>query len=86
MITRTTTIDVRLTPREVESEIWEMYSPQQADLILAMTQRYKNQTGDVLYQLKSISDEVLDLLSKEERSDAIHLFEEIVDYLKGTEE
>ena len=40
MITRTTTVDIKPTPREIANEIWEMSSGEQADLILALSHIY----------------------------------------------
>lgn len=86
MIQRKETINISLTPREIESEIWNMDSEEQADLILAMAQRYKNNTGLVIMQIANVEDDFEKLLNNDEKEDAIRLFETILEYLKGGKE
>ena len=82
MIQRTETFNIELTPRELEQELWCMDSLEQAELLLAMVQRYNKQTSDVLYQLDAVTRDFCNKLNDDERRDAIMLFGEIVDYLK----
>lgn len=86
MIQRKETINISLTPREIESEIWNMDSEEQADLILAMAQRYKNNTYSALMQMVSVEDDFKKMLNDDEKRDAIRLFETILEYLKGGKE
>ncbi len=87
MLQKTISVDISLTSREIEYEIWNMDAVQQVDLILAMAQRFKTQPNLTLMQLQGISDEINHerLLNDEERGYAIHLFETIAEYLKGKE-
>lgn len=85
MLQKTISVDISLTSREIEYELWNMDAVQRVDLILAMAQRFKTQPHLTLMQLQEISDEINreHLLTDEERQDAIHLFETIAEYLKG---
>lgn len=83
LVKREATVNVKLTPREIENEIWEMDSTEQVDLILAMAQRYKRDCGNICMQLQYIEDDFHELLTKEEQKVAIRVFESILDYLKG---
>lgn len=76
-------VDLHITPRELEEELWGMDSVEQTDLLLAMSQRYKRDSYKVLMQLQNIHDEFVTGLYEEERSDVIRLFEQILEYLKG---
>ena len=85
MIQRTEVINVELTPREIELEIWNMDSGQQADLLLAMSQRYKSDEYHFLMQLLYIKDDFNSLLSTKEKENVIKMFEDILEYIKGEE-
>ena len=78
-------VNISLTPREIEQEIWALDAIQQADLILAIAQRYKNESGKVCFQLESVKDEVQELLTKDERRCARVAFQQILEYLQGAE-
>lgn len=86
MIQRTETISIKPTSREIEQEIWNMDSTEQVDLLLAMSQRYKRETGNVLFQAYAVSEDFYVMLSTEERRDVIRLLEQIVEYFKMYEE
>ena len=86
MIQRTETVNIKPTSREIEQEIWNMDSTEQVDLLLAMSQRYKKETGNVLFQVYVVSEDLKEILDAEERRDVIRLFEQIVVYLKEDEE
>ena len=85
MITRTTTVDIKPTPREIANEIWEMSSGEQADLILALSHIYDKKTPNVLMQISYINDVINEELTWEEKTKIIHLFESIVEYFKESD-
>lgn len=76
-------VDLHITPRELEEELWGMDSVEQTDLLLAMSQRYKRDSYKVLMQMQNIHDEFVAGLNDEERRDVVWLFEQILEYLKG---
>lgn len=80
MITREMLITVSPTPREIECEIWNMDSTEQADLILAMSQRYEIECGNVCVQSQAISDDLKKLLNREERIKVRRLFQHFLAY------
>ena len=82
MITRTQTIEIKPDSREIESEIWDMDSVEQSDLILALSQRYKNEYVPFLRQLSYVRDELDSDLNDEEMAKVIDMFETILEYLK----
>lgn len=84
-MTREIQVNISPTPREIEKEIWNLDATQQADLILAIAQRYKNESGKVCFQLESVKDEVQELLTTEERRWARVAFSQILAYLQGAE-
>ena len=76
------TVKITLTPREAAEEIWNFNPVEQADLILAMTQKfYKNDGLKRLHDLK----EGLKELNADERQDAIMFFKGIIETLKDAE-
>lgn len=84
-MTREIRINISLTPREIEKGIWDLDATQQADLVLAIAQRYKNEGGKVCFQLENMKDEVQELLTREEIRWARVAFGQIFEYLKGAE-
>ncbi len=78
-------IDITPTPRELETAIWDLDATQQADLILAIAQRHKNEPGRVCFQLECMKDEVKKLLTKEEKQQVRYAFEQILSYLQNAE-
>ena len=86
MVQRTEVVNVELTPIEIESEIWNMDSEQQADLLLAMSQRYKSdERHGFQIQLLNIRGEMDSWFNNEEKENVIKMFEDILDYIKGEE-
>ena len=86
MVQRTEVINVELTPNEIESEIWNMDSEQQADLLLAMSQRYKSDEYHFLMQLLNIRGEIDSWFNNKEKENVIKMFEDILDYIKSEED
>ena len=74
---------MKLTPRELEEELWEMNSLEQSDFLLAMVQRFNNQTANVLEQIYCIGIDSNHDLNDDEKRDTIRFFEEILNYLEG---
>ena len=81
MVNRTVNVSITLNPREIEAEIWKMNSVEQADLILAMTQRFYERKNTGIARLNSLKDG-FGQLNGDERRDAIMFFKGIVDTLK----
>lgn len=85
MITRTINVDVKPTSREIADEIWDMVHTEQADLILALSQKYDNNTAIFLLQLSYANDVLNQELNSSEKTKIIHMFESILEYLKEDE-
>ena len=81
MVNRNVNISITLNPREIEAEIWKMSSVEQADLILAMTQRFHERKNTVSARLNNLMDG-FGQLNGDERREAITFFQGIVDTLK----
>lgn len=76
-------VDFHIMPRELEEELWHMDSVEQTDLLLAMSQRFRRESYNVLMQMQNIHDEFVAGLNDEERRDVVRLFEQILEYLRG---
>jgi hypothetical protein len=76
-------VDFHITSRELEEELWHMDSVEQTDLLLAMSQRYRRESYNVLMQMQNIHDEFVEGLNDEERHDVVRFFEQILEYLRG---
>ena len=83
MIQRELLVHVTPTPREIEREIWNMDSTGQVELLLAMSQRYKNECGNVCMQLQAVSDDLMGLLNDEEKANVRQLIRQLLDYFGG---
>lgn len=57
-MTKKIEIHIDLTPREIESLIWDLPSDQQAGLLIAMGKRYRTNHADVCQQLEDIDAEL----------------------------
>jgi len=84
-MTREIQINITPTPRELEKAIWDLDATQQADLILAIAQRYKKENGLVCLQLANMEDEMKVLLTTEEKWQARHVFELILKHIQSAE-
>lgn len=82
---RSVDVDFHITPRELEEELWNMDSVEQTDLLLAMSQRFRNESYKVLMQMQNVHDEFVAGLNDEERRDVVRFFEQILEYLKECE-
>ncbi len=79
-------VEIKPTPREVADEIWKFDAIEQADLILAMAQKYKNETGKFCLQLEYVKDEMAEKLISEEILDALCFFTQVTEYIKDAKE
>lgn len=82
MIQRTEVVNVELTPREIESEIWNMDSERQADLLFEISQRYKSDAYHFLMQLLYIKDDIDSLFDDKGKESVIKTLEIILEYIK----
>ena len=82
-MTRKVTVSVKPTPRELEEELWEMNSLEQADFLLAMVQRFNGQTAEVLEQIYCMGMDSDNALNDDEKKETIGFIEIILEYLKG---
>lgn len=71
-MTRNVEIRIDLTPKEIETLIWDLPSDQQAKLLIAIGERYKAESANVCEQLEYIKDE----LSNKEPSDNIYYLQD----------
>ena len=83
---RTVNVEVKPTPREIVDEIWKFDATEQADLILAMAQKYKNETGKFCLQLEYVKDELEEKLTSEEILDSLCFFTQVAEYIKDAKE
>ncbi len=83
---RTVNVEVKPTPREIADEIWKFDAIEQADLILALAQKYKNETGKFCLQLEYVKDELAERLTSEEILDALCFFTQVTEYVKEAKE
>lgn len=81
MIERHFTEKIKLTPREVESELWEMDTIEQVDFLLAMIQRFDKEFGNVCMQLEYLKDEKDRVLTDLEKRYLKDRLETILEYL-----
>ena len=81
MIERHFTEKIKPTPREVESELWEMNTIEQVDFLLAMIQRFDRKFGNVCMQLEYLKDEKDRVLTDLEKRYLKDRLEIILEYL-----
>jgi len=81
MIERHFTEKIKPTPREVESELWEMNTIEQVDFLLAMIQRFDREFGNVCIQLENLKDEKDRVLTDLEKRYLKDRLETILEYL-----
>lgn len=87
MIQRTFTEDIKPTPRELERELCEnMDETEQADFLLALSQRYKNEFSNVVMQYEYIKDQMHFVLNKNELANVINMLKTLIEYLELDEE
>lgn len=83
MIYRTFTENIRIAPRELEKELWNMNTTEQSDFLLALSQRYKNELSNVVMQYEYLKNEVHSELTKEEQADVVNMLKILIEYLEG---
>ena len=69
-------VSITPTPREIEETIWKMKPTEQADLILAIGQRFSNQRRTTVAMLNLLSDALMKL-DGDERTNALMVFKSI---------
>ena len=81
---RNMSIDIALTPREIEEEVWNMDSENQIELLKYFVWRYESTKHyPVLMQMQSIYDSMKVFCDEDERENIIRLVSEFLDFLKG---
>lgn len=83
MICRKIPVSVSPTPTELAYEIWNMCSNTQADMFLVLSEIYDKHNSDFLAQLSYINDDINEELTIEEKTKIIHMFESVLECLKG---
>jgi hypothetical protein len=85
VIERTVTAKITLTPREIAEENWNFNPVEQADLILALTQKFYDKETHGLKRLHDLK-EGLKELNEDERCDAIMFLKGVVETLKDADQ
>jgi len=81
---RNVSIDIALTPMEVEEEVWNMDSDAQVELLKRFVLRYESTKHfPVLMQMQNIYDSMKELCDEDEQESIIRLVSEFLDFLKG---
>ena len=78
---RNVEIDIELTPIEIEKELWEMLSGEQAALLVCMVGRYACNKANVSSQMCSVANHVKKLPPKL-RSNITSMVENFLELLK----
>lgn len=81
MIERYFSEKIKLKPREVESELWQMDTIEQVDFLLAMIQRFDREYGNVCMQLEYLKDEKDKVLTDLEKKYLKARLKTILEYL-----
>lgn len=76
---------MNLTPEEIKNEILRMDNFEQVNLIIAIANTYKRSKTSFIMDLSYTADKFNERATKEEKMNAIQLFENIVNYLRGWE-
>lgn len=84
LVDRTITVKITLTPREIAEEIWNFNPVEQADLILALTQKFYDKENHGLKRLYDLK-EGLKELNEDKRRDAIMFLKGVRETLKDTD-
>lgn len=85
VIKKTITAKITLTPREAAEEIWNFSPIEQADLILALTQKFYDKESHGLKRLHDLK-EGLKELNEDERRDAIMFLKGVLETLKDADQ
>jgi len=81
---RNISVDIALTPREIEEEVWNMDSENQISLLNYFVWRYESTKHyPVLMQMQNIHDDLKVFCDEDERENIIRLVSEFLDFLKG---
>lgn len=79
---RNISIDMALTPREIEEEVWNMDSENQIELLKYFVWRYESTKHyPVMMQMQFIHDDLKELCDEDERRNIISLVSTFLDYI-----
>ena len=79
---RNMSIDIALTPREIEEEVWNMDSENQIELLKYFVWRYESTKHyPVLMQMQNIHDDLKVFCDDDERRNIINLVSTFLDYI-----
>ena len=79
---RNISIDMALTPREIEEEVWNMDSENQIELLKYFVWRYESTKHfPVLMQMQNIHDDLKVFCDEDERRSIINLVSTFLDYI-----
>lgn len=81
-IQRNFTENIKITPRELENELWNMDAIKQTDFLLALSQRFNNDQYNVTMQYEYLKDEVHSNLTKGEQAHVVDMLKTLVEYLE----
>ena len=80
MTTRQVEVNIRLTAREIENEIWEMDSTNQAQLLSYMAHRLADEFPSVVLQMQAVKDDIDDLFTEVDKEQVKTLIEKLSEY------
>ena len=81
MIQRETVVNVQLSAKEVEGEIWDMDSTEQAQLLLYMARRLASHNhSNVVFQMQAISDDIKDMFDDTDKAKVKALISKMNEY------
>lgn len=79
---RNMSIDIALTPREIEEEVWNMDSENQIELLKYFVWRYESTKHyPVMMQMQNIYDSMKVFCDEDERRSIINLISEFLDFI-----
>ena len=81
MIQRMFTENFKLTPQEIESELWEMDTIEQAGFLIYLVKRFDRNFSDVCMQLEFLKEEKDKVLTDIEKRRLKDSLEVILEYL-----
>lgn len=82
MIKRDINACIKLSPRELEHELWSMTTIEQVDFLLAMAQRMENEHGKACMQLENLSAELSKSLLDNEIASVKYILQSILEELE----
>lgn len=83
MIHRNFSENIKIAPKELERELWNMNTTEQTDFLLAMSQRYRSRFDDSIIRYKFLKREMYSCLTKEERDNIMNMLKMLITHLRG---